>query len=213
MELNSKQILLFNHCRVRAAVLGSCHRLSTNRSTVGVGVINKRSGVDAIEQPRVPRLTYLIPADMRYFQAICLKPFAPRAKYSQSGNFGSLAAAGKHPLHSDTDPEKSLTGSDPLLHSLAYAAVRQLSRSSKVSHSGKDDFVCLAHNRRIVCDDAICFQMVECLLHRRQVSRLVIDNRDHSSPFVLGNILASLWSREQAKRSARANALNSASSL
>ena len=123
----------------------------------------------------------------------------------------SLAAAGKHPLHSDTDPEKSLTGSDPLLQSLAYAAVRQLSRSSKVSHSGKDDFVCLAYNRWIVCDDAICFQMLECLLHRRQVSRPVIDNRDHSSPFVLGSIVASRASFAHATRSARANALNTAS--
>ena len=49
------------------------------------------------------------------------------------------------------------------------------------------------------------------LAHRRQVAGAVVDERDHSSPFVLGSIFASRASRAQATRSARANALNTAS--
>ena len=51
----------------------------------------------------------------------------------------------------------------------------------------------------------------ERLAHRRQVAGAVVDERDHSSPFVLGSIFASRASFAQATRSARANALNTAS--
>ncbi|MNC93256.1 hypothetical protein D3C83_98400 [compost metagenome] len=51
----------------------------------------------------------------------------------------------------------------------------------------------------------------EGLSHRRQVAGAVIDERDHNSPFVLGSIFASRASFAQATRSARANALNTAS--
>ena len=53
----------------------------------------------------------------------------------------------------------------------------------------------------------------ERLAHRREVAGAVVDERDHSSPFVLGSILASRLSFAQATRSARANALNTASIL
>ena len=49
------------------------------------------------------------------------------------------------------------------------------------------------------------------LAHRREIARAVIDQRDHSSPFVLGSIFASRASFAHATRSARANALNTAS--
>ena len=49
------------------------------------------------------------------------------------------------------------------------------------------------------------------LLDRRQVAGAVVDQRDHSRPFVLGSIFASRASFAQATRSARANALNTAS--
>ena len=49
------------------------------------------------------------------------------------------------------------------------------------------------------------------LPHRRQIAGAVVDERDHSSPFVLGSICASRRSFAHATRSARANALNTAS--
>ena len=51
----------------------------------------------------------------------------------------------------------------------------------------------------------------ERLAHRRQVAGAVIDERNHNSPFVLGSVRASCLSREHATRSARPNALNTAS--
>ena len=51
----------------------------------------------------------------------------------------------------------------------------------------------------------------ERLLDGRQVAGVIVDQCNHSSPFVLGSIRASRRSVEQATRSARANALNTAS--
>ena len=53
----------------------------------------------------------------------------------------------------------------------------------------------------------------ERLSHRRQVAGAVVDERDHSRPFVLGSIFARRLSFEHATRSARANALKHASIL
>ena len=51
----------------------------------------------------------------------------------------------------------------------------------------------------------------EALADRRQVAGAVVDERNHNSSLVLGSTRASRLSFEHAKRSARANALNSAS--
>ena len=53
----------------------------------------------------------------------------------------------------------------------------------------------------------------ERLPHRREIPGLVVDERDHNNPFVLGSIFASRLSFAHATRSARANALNTASIL
>ena len=82
-----------------------------------------------------------------------------------------------------------------------------------MSHSGKDELVGPADQMGIVSHNRVNSQVIERLFYRRQIAGLVIDDRDHSSPFVLGSIFWSRLSREQANRSARAKALNSASSL
>ena len=56
-------------------------------------------------------------------------------------------------------------------------------------------------------------QMPDGLHHRGEISRAVIDDGNHKSPFVLGSMRPSWRSLEQATRKARANALNSASIL
>ena len=61
---------------------------------------------------------------------------------------------------------------------------------------------------------ALLPQPVQRFLHRDQISGAVIHDRDHhSTPLVLGNSRAIRRSRQQAARSARANALKSASIL
>src|SRR5215470_4252678 len=132
---------------------------------------------------------------------------------SQSGNFRRFPTSFQHPLHSDADSQKGLASSNAFLHGITHAVLAKLSRRSKVSHSRKDELVRTAHKLGVVRNDGVHMQMIECFLHGRQIAGLVIDDGDHSNPFVLGNILASRLSREQAKRNARAKALNSASSL
>src|SRR5438876_1196870 len=77
--------------------------------------------------------------------------------------------------------------------------------------AGYDDGACpleIDWRRRVV---QIGVNRGERFAHRCQVARLVIDQGDHSSPLVLGSIRASRLSFAHATRSARANALNTAS--
>ena len=60
-------------------------------------------------------------------------------------------------------------------------------------------------------DDEVGAERRQRLADRREIAGAVVDERDHSSPFVLGSIFASRASFAQATRSARANALNTAS--
>ena len=60
---------------------------------------------------------------------------------------------------------------------------------------------------------AVAPSAVSAFITDGQIAGLVVDDCDHSSPFVLGSISPSCLSREQATRSARANALKSASIL
>ena len=86
-------------------------------------------------------------------------------------------------------------------------------RRIEVTDAGDDDGVCareLAGDCR--CPD-VRTDRAERFPHRREVAGAVVDERDHSRPFVLGNIFARRLSFEHAARSARANALKQASIL
>ena len=83
-----------------------------------------------------------------------------------------------------------------------------------MAYTGHDQFVCARNHLRIRGDDGVLSQRVQCLLHRGQISRAVVDDCDrHSTPFVLGMNSAMRGSRQHAARTARANALNSDSIL
>ena len=82
---------------------------------------------------------------------------------------------------------------------------------TEVADAGDDDPGRAWQVRRIARREQLGAAAVEPFAHRRQVARAVIDERDHSSPFVLGSIRARRRSRAHATRSARANALNTAS--
>jgi len=69
-------------------------------------------------------------------------------------------------------------------------------------------------NRRgIRGDRRLMPHMVKRLFYRGQVPRFVVNDRDHSNPFVLGSRRAIRRSRQHAARSARAKALNKDSIL
>ena len=67
--------------------------------------------------------------------------------------------------------------------------------------------------RRVDGDHELRAECRKRLPHRREIAGAVVEQRDHSSPFVLGSIFASRRSLAQATRSARANALKHASIL
>ena len=89
-----------------------------------------------------------------------------------------------------------------------------------MADAGHDDGARAGEIRRRLAASELRAHRRESLAHRGQVAGAVIDQRNgphalsllpHSSPLVLGSVRASCRSREHAKRSARANALNSAS--
>src|SRR6202012_2169918 len=92
-------------------------------------------------------------------------------------------------------------------------AIREQLRGLEMANSREDDFFRRLHHGWICRYAGLAPQALPRLHHRRQISRLVIDDRDHSNPLVLGSISPNCLSREQATRSARANALNRASTL
>src|ERR1700733_15879815 len=77
----------------------------------------------------------------------------------------------------------------------------------------KNNFVRPPHPLRIRRDRRLAPQGIERLHHRGQVAGFVVNDSDHSNPLVLGSISPNCLSLEHATRSARANALNSASIL
>ncbi len=84
-------------------------------------------------------------------------------------------------------------------------------RGREVADAGHDDAAGVGEDCGCLGHDEVRAEERQRLLDGRQVAGAVVDQRNHSSPLVLGSILARRSSREQATRSARANALNTAS--
>ena len=83
----------------------------------------------------------------------------------------------------------------------------------EMSHSRDHKFFSSGNHRWIGRDLNAGAQVLKGFFYGADVARAIVDNRDHKRPLVLGSILASCLSREQATRTARANALNRASIL
>ena len=129
---------------------------------------------------------------------------------TEAGAVGRFLAAGEQPLQPETDAEQRTSRRDAGANRRDPAAIER-GRRAEVADAGHDDrgrpFE-IGRRRRVVQLGA---NRGERLAHRRQVAGLVVDERDHSSPLVLGSIRASCLSFAQATRSARANALKTAS--
>src|SRR5213594_1042913 len=113
-----------------------------------------------------------------------------------------LVAAFEQPVHAETDPEKRPAFADALENGLDPRGVER-SRRTEMSHAGDDDASRLAKRIRCFRYEHVGADRRQRLLHGGQVPGLVVDERDHSSPLVLGSIRASRLSRAQATRSAR----------
>ena len=101
--------------------------------------------------------------------------------------------------------------------SAARTALRQSSPSARVrfemADARDDDPAGLVEVRGRGGREEAGAEDAQRLADRGEVAGAVVDQRNHSSPLVLGSIFASLRSLAHATRSARANALKQASIL
>ena len=141
----------------------------------------------------------------RSFQAV-----ARPGQQAQAGAVGRFLAAGEQPLQPETDAEQRppvrgvpANGPDPVVIEGGGRA-----EMADARHHDRGRPLEIGRRRRVVQLGA---NRGERLAHGREIAGLVIDERNHSSPLVLGSMRASCLSFEQATRSARANALNTAS--
>ena len=123
---------------------------------------------------------------------------------------GSLAAAFEEPLEAEADAEQRPAALDDADDGVAPFAVERRGLL-KISDARDDDTLDVVEIRRHAWCQHLSADRRERFAHRRQIAGAVIDQRNHRSPFVLGSVRASCLSREHATRSARPNALNTAS--
>ena len=123
---------------------------------------------------------------------------------------GSLATAFEEPLEAEADAEQRPAALDYADDGVAPFAVERRGLL-KVSDARDDDTLDVVEIGRHARCQHLGADRRERFAHRRQIAGAVIDQRNHSSPFVLGSVRASCLSREHATRSARPNALNTAS--
>src|ERR1700746_3044923 len=142
------------------------------------------------------------------------KPVAFAFQYSQSRDRGRFLAPLEHPLHADAYAEEWHAALDRVCNSLLQARTFKRPCRCEVPDSWKHHLGRLGNVRWIRHNRALLLQAVKSFLHRDQIARTVIDDGNHTStPLVLGSSLSICGSRQQAARSARANALKSASIL
>ena len=131
-------------------------------------------------------------------------------QHAQAGDIRCLVASFEQPLHSETDAEQRLAAADLTGNRIAPWADER-SRGFEVADTGDNQRgEALQFVGRCRCC-VLGAERGQRLADRRQVAGAVVDQRNHSSPFVLGSIFASRASRAHATRNARANALNTAS--
>ena len=159
-----------------------------------------------------------VPADVRNLQARARR--APRSGPAAADPLRPtvLGAALVEQLHAEADAEDRHAGvaalaQQPVEAELAYRRHRRRKRAD----ARQDDTVRGSHDVVLAGDRRAGADMLEGLLGRAQVAHAVVEDRDrrpgaHSSPFVEG-MPCSSGSIETASRSARAKALNAASTM
>src|SRR5580704_10891064 len=157
----------------------------------------------------------MVPAHVWHLFVSLWKALAPSIKMAQARLFRSLPAAGQKPLHAHANPQERHPPGNCLSHGRSDPGLVQPARSREMTHARQDHKAGCIYVFRTIRYRDLGVQIAQCLDDRSQVAGPVVDdgNGYHSNPLVLGNISPSCLSREQATRSARANALKRASIL
>ncbi len=212
MELHGIEILAFDHSAEFAAILGDGDRFLYDRRAVGVRVLNEAAVRYAFQQTRRFPHQNAVPSYVRDFQA-GIESRAGALKAAEPGRFRGFLATLKHPLQSDANSQEWPACRNGLLNRVCQLEPAQGLSRQEVTHPRQYELFCAADDSRVAGNLCRYSEMRKSLGDRSQVPGAVIDNRNHSSPLVLGNTRAKRRSLEQAKRIARANALKTASIL
>ena len=135
-------------------------------------------------------------------------------EHAEPGALWRLLAPLEQPLHPQADAEQRTAVADVLQDGVDPRCIER-ARGAEMAHARHDHAAGVGNLGGRLGNEHRRADGREGFLHRRQISRAVVDERDgsHRSPFVLGSIRASRLSVAHATRSARANALNAASTL
>src|SRR6185437_6866282 len=141
------------------------------------------------------------------------KALADSIERAKPATFRRFRASRKEPLQANADSQERNSRASAFGNCLLQPAAVEELRRSKMPNTRQNNLLSATYNFRVLGGDCIRTDGRQRLHHRCKISGLVIDDRDHSNPLVDGSILPSCLSREQATRTARANALNRASTL
>src|SRR6266851_7667192 len=229
VELHAGDVPALHDCREGAAVLRDGDRLTAERRRVTVCEVHLCARRDTLDNRHVTLYREAVPADVgdfdgvvrlqpdRVIRGVRLQPdraqtVAAARQQAETGELRRFVAAFVEPLHAQADAEQRPTFADAGQDRVDPGLIERPGRA-EVSDAGDDDAARLGQIAGRFWHEDVRPDRGERFLHRRQVAGLVIDERDHSRPLVLGNMRASRRSFAQATRSARANALKTASIL
>src|SRR5207302_2917150 len=116
----------------------------------------------------------------------------------------------KQPLHAEADAEQRPQLANPRENRLDPRGTEGF-RRAEMTDARHDDRVGGGEIVGPLRREQLRAERGKRFAHRREITRLVVDQRNHRRPLVLGSIFASRLSFATATRSARANALNTAS--
>src|ERR1700733_4394267 len=135
-------------------------------------------------------------------------------KQSQAALLGRFFTRFEQSLQPETNAEKWNARADTFQQRLAHLHLIQGPHHlSKVADTRQNDFRRAAERTGIANQFVLGSNLCQSILHRPQIPRAVIENRDHNSPLVEGSCSFSRASLEHAYRSARAKHLKIASIL
>ena len=213
VELHAEDVAALDRRRERGAVLAGRRR--TRRSpgaAIRVREVDLRAFGDAVEQPR----------GLRCVAASSSRRAAPSpgSRGSREHRPGDHAEARRRPAPRRCP--RTATACRGRCRAAACrrstasrmaAATRPRARASraKLPTPGTTMPRRACQIRRLGRREQLCADGGEALANGGQIAGAVVDERDHSSPFVLGQHPRQRRSRAQATRSARANALKTAS--
>ena len=141
---------------------------------------------------------------------VAIEPGDTSLHHAEPGGAWRLVAALEQPLHANADAEQRDACASAAADRVTPFLVQGTGRS-EVPDAGDDDGFRAVQISGPFWRHEFRAERGERLAHRREIARTVIDQSNHNNPFVLGSIFASRLSFAQATRSARANALNTAS--